>query len=91
MTTIKTIGTLIAGVVVGLLLSGFVRTESLGGVYNQVSTVFPSIVVSNGNATTSTSLGKACITLTRTDGTVIYWYAKADGNLGTSTSASCVQ
>jgi hypothetical protein len=89
---LKTIGIGIAGVVVGLLLAGaYSGGNNLGGVYNQVSGNFPALVVSNGNATTSTSLGKACITMTRTDGTTVYWFAKADGNLGTTTSSSCVQ
>lgn len=91
MTILKYIGTGIAGVVVGLLLAGAVKTESLGGVYSQSERSFPSIVVGTSAATSSTNLGRACITMTETDGGTIYWYAKADGNLGTTTSSSCVR
>lgn len=93
MTTIKTIGLVIAGVIVSVLFSVAVvsKDNTLGAVYNTVAPTFPSLTVSNGNATTSTVLGKACLTMTRTDGTVVYWYANAAGNLSTTTSTGCVQ
>ncbi len=92
MTILKYIGTGIAGVVVGLLLAGAVQTnENVGGVYNTSERYFPAITVGTTAATSSTNLGRACITMTETDGGTIYWYAKADGNLGTTTYSSCVR
>lgn len=89
----KYVALVIAGVVVGLLLGGKVATESLGGVYNTVSREFPALTVKNpvASATTSIIVGKVCYTVTEADGGTVYWFAKADGNLGTTTSSSCVQ
>lgn len=83
----------IVGVVVGLLLGGKVATENLGGVYSTTEMNFPSLVVKNpsANATTSIVVGKVCYTVTESDGGTVYWYAKADGNFGTTTSSGCVQ
>lgn len=87
MKILETIGIAIAGIVVGLLLAGAYQSQNLAGVYNQVSGNFPALVVSNGNATTSTSLGKACLTMIQSNGTTVYWYASATGNLATNTSS----
>lgn len=87
----------IVGVVVGLLLGGKVATDmvaqNLGGIYNTVGQVFPTITVQNPvqNATTTMVMGRLCMQVTESDGGTIYWFARADGNLGTTTAASCLQ
>lgn len=91
MTILKTLGIGIAGVVVGLLLAGALQNERVGGVYNTVDTYFPALTVGQSNATTSINVGKVCFTVTESDGGTVYWYAKADGNFGTTTSSSCVR
>lgn len=98
--TIKIIGIGIAGVVVGLLLAGIFQGASLGGVYSITEQTFDDVVINDdltvaddvtfgsSSATTSTNLGRACITLTESDGGTVYWYANASGDLATS-STSC--
>jgi len=87
---LKGVGLVTLGVVVGLLLRG-VAGESLGGVYSTVAPIVPSLTVEgvNSNATTTMNLGKVCMKITEADGGTVYWYAKADGNVGTTTSATC--
>ncbi len=54
MTTIKTIGLVILGVIASVLISGLVSQGSLGGVYNQVQPYFPQGI----NIGTGTNIAK---------------------------------
>lgn len=94
MTTIQTIGLVIVGVIVSVFFSVSMNGGGdLGAVYDLTDRTVPSLTVvgQNANATTTMNLGKVCMKITESDGGTIYWYAKADGNIGTSTSGTCQQ
>lgn len=102
MEILKALGIGIVGVVVGLLLAGAVKEESVGGVYNITGQTFDDITVTddvtitdrltmgNSSATTTLVLGKACISLTSSTGTAFYAYFSANGTLSTTTNSGCI-
>jgi hypothetical protein len=95
MTTIQTIGLVVLGVIVSVLFSVSMNGgENLAGVYELTDRTVPSITVTEGitvgssSATSSTNLGRTCLTVYKYDGTAVYWYVNTLGNLATS-SSSC--
>lgn len=101
MTTIQTIGLVIAGVIVSVSLSVSMNGGGdLGAVYELTDRTVPSLAVTNdlvvsddvtfgsSSATTSVNLGRVCMTAYEFDGTATYWYVNTFGNLATS-SVSC--
>ncbi len=95
MNALNSAAMVLAGILIGAVLT-VLGTQSgvpgLGGVYSTVSPNVPGLNVTSivgSNATTSISTGKVCFTVTTASGGTIYWFANAAGNLATST-ASCL-
>lgn len=94
MTTIQTIGLVIAGVIVSVFFSVTLNGSELGGVYSITEQVFDDVVVKDdlsvgsSSATTSVNFGRMCATVYEHDGTVAYWTVSPTGSLATS-SGSC--
>lgn len=78
----------VAVAIIAFIAGSFFSGGKLAGTTNYDVLDVDSLIVGSSSATSSTNLGKACLTMTESDGGTVYWYASATGNLATS-SSSC--
>ena len=78
---------IVAVAIIALILM-FSTSGSFGVTTNYDDLDVDTLTVGTSAATSSSNLGRACITMTTSNGNTVYWYASATGSLATS-SVSC--